>query len=1192
MSSVAASRKHHHSFFKNGWLSVLGGLALAFSIVGSAAAYWTSVGMSGGIGFVSTLDASSLSAGPGAGTATLNWTPVTPPGWGAVSYYVQRDGGIPGGNCPTQAAPTAALTCTDSGLSKATYTYTVTAVWQSWTATSSPIQVTLASGALDHFVLLAVTTTPTAGQVDNMTVTAKDAADNTVIDYAGSHCLAFSGPGSSPNGTPPSYPAQGSCAAGQSALTFTNGIASAAVTLYKAETVSIVVTDGGGYSNGAGLSVTVTAAALDSFTIPTPGTQTAGTQFTVSITAKDAYGNTAAGYTGSQCLTFSGPGASPNGTLPTYPAQGSCGAGQSAVTFTSGVAATVPITLYNPSASTVLVATDAPSGKIGSTGAFTVTVGSIDRFAVPTPGTQTAGTQFNVSITATDAYGSTITSYTGSHCLTFSGPGASPNGTLPVYPAQGSCAAGQSEVTFTSGVAATVPITLYNPSTSTVLTATEGSLSGSTGAFTVSVGPIARFVIPTPVTQTAGMPFLVTITAQDAYGSTITSYTGSHCLTFSGPGSSPNGTPPGYPARGSCAAGQSEVTFTNGVAATVPITLYNASASTVLTATEGSASGSTGAFAVTVGPVDRFTIPTPGTQTAGTQFNVSVTATDAYGNTTTSYTGLHCLVFSGPGASPNGTAPVYPARGSCAAGQSAVTFTNGVAATVPITLFDASASTVLTATEGALSGSTGAFTVNARTIASLQLAAATTTPTAGAPDNLTVTALDTYGNTATSYTGSHNLTFSGTTAVPNSPFTPNVTDAAGTRVNFGTATAITFTNGVASVSGSSNGVMRLYRGGTFSIVVSDGTYTNGGGLAVTVTVVATQVSAGGYHTCALLSYGGIECWGRNTYGALGDNSTTNRSTPVPVRNITDAVEISAGTYHTCARLASGVVDCWGYNAYGQLGDNSVTNRWVPVQVNTITTATDLSAGGNHTCALLASGVVDCWGYNNRGQLGDNSTTTRRVPVQVDTITTATQVSAGYEHTCAVLASGVVDCWGRNNRGQIGDNSTTNRRVPVQVDNITTATQVTAGYGHTCARLASGVLNCWGYNNYGQLGDNSTTTRLVPVEVDNITTATQVSAGYYHTCARLSSGLLNCWGRNSYGQIGDNTTTTRRVPVEVDNITTATQVSAGGGTGGNTYEHSCALLSTGAVSCWGYNAYGELGNGGTANSWIPVVVLLQ
>jgi hypothetical protein len=176
VSAATTSRKRTRPFGKNAWLSVLVGLAMTLAMVGSTAAYWAASGTGSGSGPVGTLAAPSLGGTPGSGTATLTWTAVTPPGSGSVSYYVQRAGGNPAGNCPTQAAPTSVLTCTDSGLSKGAYTYTATVVWRSWTATSSPAQVTLVSGALDHFAVSAATTTPTAGQADTLTITAKDAA--------------------------------------------------------------------------------------------------------------------------------------------------------------------------------------------------------------------------------------------------------------------------------------------------------------------------------------------------------------------------------------------------------------------------------------------------------------------------------------------------------------------------------------------------------------------------------------------------------------------------------------------------------------------------------------------------------------------------------------------------------------------------------------------------------------------------------------------------------------------------------------------------------------------------------------------------------------------------------------------------------------------------------------------------------
>ena len=172
-----------------------------------------------------------------------------------------------------------------------------------------------------------------------------------------------------------------------------------------------------------------------------------------------------------------------------------------------------------------------------------------------------------------------------------------------------------------------------------------------------------------------------------------------------------------------------------------------------------------------------------------------------------------------PTASPNGTAPLYPAQGSCGAWGRAQSPSRPVLARRASRAYDATTSTTLTATDASgFHGSTGAFAVNGLTTAStLILTAATTTPTAGQTDALTITAADTWGNTVTSYTGQHNLTFSGASMA--GTVNPTVTDRTGAAVNFGTAESITFTNGVSSAGG----VMRLYRAETANIVVSDGT---------------------------------------------------------------------------------------------------------------------------------------------------------------------------------------------------------------------------------------------------------------------------------------------------------------------------------------------------------------------------------
>ena len=139
--------------------------------------------------------------------------------------------------------------------------------------------------------------------------------------------------------------------------------------------------------------------------------------------------------------------------------------------------------------------------------------------------------------------------------------------------------------------------------------------------------------------------------------------------------------------------------------------------------------------------------------------------------------------------------------------------------------------------------------------------------------------------------------------------------------------------------------------------------------SVQVWAATPMVSAGSFHGCAVLSSGAVQCWGGNTYGQLGNGSTTSSTSPVSVAGISNAKSVSAGRGHSCAVLSSGAVQCWGYNLFGQLGNGSTTNSTSPVSVAGISNATSVSAGTSHSCAVLSSGAVQCWGSDEAGQRG-------------------------------------------------------------------------------------------------------------------------------------------------------------------------------------------------------------------------------
>jgi alpha-tubulin suppressor-like RCC1 family protein len=329
-------------------------------------------------------------------------------------------------------------------------------------------------------------------------------------------------------------------------------------------------------------------------------------------------------------------------------------------------------------------------------------------------------------------------------------------------------------------------------------------------------------------------------------------------------------------------------------------------------------------------------------------------------------------------------------------------------------------------------------------------------------------------------------------------------------------------------------------------------------------------------------------WGNGSNGALGNNSTINRSSPVQtVSGGTNWKEVNGG--HADSILGGiktdGTLWMWGIGSNGALGNNSTINRSSPVQtVSAGTNWKQMSLGFCHGAAIKTDGTLWLWGINLSGRLGDHTTAAKSSPVQ--TISGGTnwkQVSLGSGHSAAIKTDGTLWLWGQAGSGQLGDNTGIVRSSPVQtVSGGTNWKQVAGGNCHTAAIKTDGTLWLWGDATVGQLGNNSLTNISSPVQtVSGGTNWKQVYAHRCNTAAIKTDGTLWTWGLNNSGQLGDNTTVSRSSPVQtVSGGTNWKQVSVG-------QVHLGAIKTDGSLWLWGNGGQGILGTNDTVSRSSPV-----
>ena len=347
------------------------------------------------------------------------------------------------------------------------------------------------------------------------------------------------------------------------------------------------------------------------------------------------------------------------------------------------------------------------------------------------------------------------------------------------------------------------------------------------------------------------------------------------------------------------------------------------------------------------------------------------------------------------------------------------------------------------------------------------------------------------------------------------------------------------------------------------------------------------------------------------YYMFPDGYDTVSSIPLQIGETISQIESFAN--HSSAISSEARVFTWGRNLDGRLGDGTTIQREKPIEItsqfdlNDGETIVQISLGFQHSSALSSDGRVFTWGVNYFGQLGDGTTTERLVPTEITSQfvlgaeETITQMELGEYHSSAITSEGRLFTWGRNSFGQLGDGTTTERLVPTEITSQFELNEedaislITLGRAFSLAITTEGRVFTWGRNSYGELGDGTAIDKHVPTDITSFfafnpeETVIQIASSFYHSSVITSEGRVFMWGYNFYGQCGDGTTTNKLVPTEIESNfdliegETVIQLSLGG----NSY--SIARTSKRRVFVWGNNEYGQLGDGTTIDKYVPTEI---